>query len=192
MTKRRNMLAMRLFVKAACLTVLLVALNGCGTTPMPVPAFSCGSRVEHVKSVAQAPPSHLAIVIRCIAEHLEENAGLKIAGVITEEGELPYVFAAPEKSGGLIVVRISEVGIAESTVGIRLTLLLRVFDGSGRNIYTRSITSVSGDDALLNQSPSIEKALQVVTKDVLRQFAKDPTLRPLILKYKVGSLLNFI
>ena len=192
MTKLRNMLAMRLCVKAAFLIIFLVALSGCGTMPMPVPAFSGGSRVEHVKSVAQAPPSHLAIVIKCIAENLEENAGLKIAGAILEEGESPYVFAAPEKSDGLLVIRIKELGITEPTVGIRLTLVLRVFDGLGENIYTRSITGVSGADLPQNQPPNIEKALRVITKDVLRQYAKDPTLRPLILKYKMGSLLKFI
>ena len=191
MTKRRNMLAMRLFVKAACLTVLLVALNGCGTTPMPVPAFSCGSRVEHVKSVAQAPPSHLEIVIKCIASNIEENAGLKIAGVIAEEGESPYVFAAPEKSGGLLVMRIKEIGIADPSSGIRMTLQLRVFDGLGENIYTRLITGVSGAGPPQNPLPGIEEALRAVTKDILRQYAKDPTLRPLIMKYKLGSLLKF-
>ena len=30
-----------------------------------------------------------------------------------------------------------------------------------------------------------------VVQDVLRQYAKDPALRPLILKYKLGSLLKF-
>ena len=186
------MLAMRPSVKVACLTALLAGLSACGTTPMPAPVFSGGSRVEHVKSVAQAPPSHLTIVMKCVAENLEENAGLKIAGVVREEGESPYVFATPEKSGGLLVVRISEINIAEPSAGIRVTLLLRVFDGSGENIYARSITGSSGADSPQNLSANIEKALRVVTKDVLRQYAKDPALRPLIMKYKLGSLLTFI
>jgi len=173
------------------LIVVLAVLNGCGTTPLPVPVFSGDVRDDHIKSVAQAPPSHLGIVIKCIAENLEENAGLKIAGVIAEEGESPYVFAAPEKSGGLLVIRIKEIGIAESSVEIRITLLLRVFDGVGENIYTRSITAASGADSPQDLPPNIEKELQVVTKDVLRQYAKDPALRPLILKYKLGSLLKF-
>lgn len=191
MKKLRNMLAMHQSVNALFLFVALAVLSGCGTTPLPVPAFSGGNRVEYVKSVAQAPPSHLGIVMKCIAENLEENAGLKIAGVIAEEGESPYVFAAPEKSGGLLVIRIKEIGIADPSAGIRVTLLLRVFDGVGENIYTRSITVASGADSPQNLPPSIEKALQVVTKDVLRQYAKDPALRPLILKYKLGSLLKF-
>ena len=192
MQKPRNMFAMHRSVKAVFLIVVLAVLNGCGTTPLPVPVFSGDSRVEHVKSVAQSPPSHLATVMKCIAENLEENAGLKIAGVITEEGESPYVFAAPEKPGGLLVIRVKALNIADQAAGIQLTLVLRVFDGSGENIYTRSITGVSGADLPQNQPPSIEKALQVVTKDVLHQYAKDPTLRPLILKYKMGSLLKFI
>ena len=89
-------------------------------------------------------------------------------------------------------MRIREIGIAEPAFGIQLTLLLRVFDGLGRNIYARSITGVSGADSPPNQSPSIEKTLQVATKDVLRQYAKDSTLRPLIMKYRINSLLNFI
>ena len=191
MKKPRNMFAVHRSVKAVFLIVVLAVLNGCGTTPLPVPVFSGDVRDDHIKSVAQAPPSHLGIVIKCIAENLEENAGLKIAGVIAEEGESPYVFAAPEKSGGLLVIRIKEIGIAESSVEIRITLLLRVFDGVGENIYTRSITAASGADSPQDLPPNIEKELQVVTKDVLRQYAKDPALRPLILKYKLGSLLKF-
>ena len=191
MKKPRNMFAVHRSVKTVFLIVVLAVLNGCGTTPLPVPVFSGDVRDEHIKSVAQAPPSHLGIVIKCIAENLEENAGLKIAGVITEEGESPYVFAAPEKSGGLLVIRIKEIGIADPASGIRVTLLLRVFDGVGENIYARCITVVSGADSPQNLPPNIERALQVVTKDVLRQYAKDPALRPLILKYKLGSLLKF-
>ena len=191
MKKPRNMFAVHRSVKAVFLIVVLAVLNGCGTTPLPVPVFSGDILGERIKSVAQAPPSHLGIVIKCIAENLEENAGLKIAGVITGEGESPYVFAAPEKSGGLLVIRIKEIGIADPSAGIRMTLLLRVFDVLGENIYVRSITGVSGADSAQNQPPNIETALQAVTKDILRQYAKDPSLRPLILKYKLGSLLKF-
>jgi hypothetical protein len=185
------MFAMHRSVKAVFLIVTLAVLSGCGTTPLPVPVFSGDVRDERIKSVAQAPPSHLATVMKFIAENLKENAGLKIAGVIAEEGESPYVFAAPEKSGGLLVMRIKEIGIAEPSAGIRITLLLRVFDVLGENIYTRSITGVSGADVSQNQPLDIEKVLRAVTKDVLRQYAKDPSLRPLILKYKLGSLLKF-
>ncbi|MFH0984568.1 MAG: hypothetical protein V1882_03420 [Candidatus Omnitrophota bacterium] len=178
-------------VNALILFATLAALNGCGTTPVPLPVFSGDARAEHIKSVAQAPPSHLATVMKCIAENLEENAGLKIAGVISEEGESPYVIATPEKSGGLLVMRIKEIGIADPSSGIRMTLQLRVFDGLGEHIYTRSITGVSGANPPQNPSPGIEEALRTVTKDILRQYAKDPTLRPLILKYKLGSLLKF-
>ena len=191
MQKPRNMLAMHRSVKAVFLIVALTVLSGCGTTPLPVPVFSGDVRDERIKSVAQAPPSHLATVMKCIAENLEENAGLKIAGMVAEEGESPYVFAAPEKSVGLLVIRIKEIGMADPASGIRITLLLRVFDAVGENIYARSITGVSGANSPQNLPPSIEKALQAVTKDVLRQYAKDPALRPLILKYKLGSLLKF-
>ena len=191
MKKPRNMFAVPRSVKAVFLIVVLAVLNGCGTTPLPVPVFSGDVRDDHIKSVAQAPPSHLAIVMKCIAENLEENAGLKIVGVITEEGESPYVFAAPEKSGGLLVMRIKEIGIADPSRGIRMTLQLRVFDGLGENIYTRLITGVSGAGPPQNPLPGIEEALRAVTKDILRQYAKDPVLRPLILKYKLGSLLKF-
>ena len=192
MKKPRSMLVIRRSVKAAFLIAALAALSGCGTTPLTAPVFSGDVRSKNINSVAQAPPSHLGIVIRCIASNIEENAGLKIAGVITEEGEAPYVFAAPEKSSGLLVIRIKELNIADQAAGIQLTLVLRVFDGSGENIYTRSITGVSGVDLPLNQPPNIEKALQTVAKGILRQYAKDPTLRPLITKYKLESLLKFI
>ena len=191
MKKLRNMFAMCRPVKALFLLAILAALNGCGTTPAPLPVFSGDVRVEHIQSVAQSPPGHIGIVMKCIAENLEENAGLKIAGVIAEEGESPYVFAAPEKSGGLLVMRIKEIGIADPSSGIRMTLQLRVFDGLGENIYTRLITGVSGAGPPQNPLPGIEEALRAVTKDILRQYAKDPALRPLILKYKLGSLLKF-
>jgi hypothetical protein len=129
--------------------------------------------------------------MKCIAENLEENAGLKIAGMVAEEGESPYVFAAPERSGGLLVMRIKEIGIADTSSGIRMTLQLRVFDGLGENIYTRNITGVSGAGPPQNPLLGIEEALWAVTKDILRQYAKDPVLRPLILKYKLRSLLKF-
>ncbi|MFH0984146.1 MAG: hypothetical protein V1882_01270 [Candidatus Omnitrophota bacterium] len=191
MKKLRNMFAMRRSVKAVFLIVVGPVLYGCGTTRLPVPVFSGDVRDKHIKSVAQAPPSHLATVMKCIAENLEENAGLRIAGVITEEGESPYVFAAPEKSGGLLVIRIKALNIADQAEVIQLTLVLRVFDGSGENIYTRSITGVSGAHSPQNLPPSIEEAIRAVAKDILRQYAKDPVLRSLILKYKLGSLLKF-
>ena len=191
MKKLRNMFAMSRSVKALYLLAILAALNGCGTTPLPLPVFSGDARGEHIKSVAQAPPSHLGVVVKCIAENLEENAGLKIAGVIAEEGESPYVFAAPEKLGGLLVIRIKEISIVDPSSGIRMTLQLRVFDSLGENIYTRLITGVSGAGPPKNPLSGIEEALRAVTKDILRQYAKDPALRPLILKYKLGSLLKF-
>jgi len=182
---------MRRPVKALFLLAILATLSGCGTTPVPLPVFAGDAQSEHITSVAQAPPDHIGIVMKCIAENLEENAGLKIAGVITEDGESPYVFAAPEKSGGLLVVRIKEVGIADPSSAIRMTLQLRVFDSLGENIYTRLITGVSGAGPPQNPLPGIEEALRAVTKDILRQYAKDPALRSLILKYKLGSLLKF-
>jgi hypothetical protein len=185
------MFAMLRPVKAVILPAILVVLSGCGTTPVPLPVFSGDARGEHIKSVAQAPPDHFGIVMKCIAENLEENAGLKIAGMMAEEGESPYVFAAPEKSGGLLVVRIKEIGVADPSSGVRMTLQLRVFDALGQNIYTRNITGVSGADPPQHPHPGIEEALRAVTKDILRQYAKDPVLRPLILKYKLGSLLKF-
>ena len=191
MRKPRNMFAMLRPVKAVILPAILVVLSGCGTTPVPLPVFSGGARGEHIKFVAQAPPGHIGIVMKCIAENLEENAGLKIAGIMAEEGESPYVFAAPEKSGGLLVVRIKEIGVADPSSGVRMTLQLRVFDALGENIYTRLITGVSGAGQPQNPPPGIEEALRAVTKDILRQYAKDPVLRPLILKYKLGSLLKF-
>ena len=191
MRKPRNMFAMLRPVKAVILPAILVVLSGCGTTPVPLPVFSGDARGEHIKSVAQAPPDHFGIVMKCIAENLEENAGLKIAGIMAEEGESPYVFAAPEKSGGLLVVRIKEIGVADPSSGVRMTLQLRVFDALGENIYTRLITGVSGAGQPQNPPPGIEEALRAVTKDILRQYAKDPVLRPLILKYKLGSLLKF-
>jgi hypothetical protein len=182
------MFAMRRSVKAAILIAILAVMSGCGTTPVPLPVFAGDDRDEHIKSVAQAPPDHIGIVMKCIAENLEENAGLKIAGVITEDGESPYVFAAPEKSGGLLVMRIKEIGITDTSSAIRMTLQLRVFDALGGNIYVRNITGVSVAVPPQNPLPGIEEALRAVTKDILRQYAKDPVLRPLILKYKLGSL----
>jgi hypothetical protein len=178
-------------VKAAILIAILAVMSGCGTTPVPLPVFAGDDRGEHIKSVAQAPPDHIGIVMKCIAENLEENAGLKIVGVIADEGESPYVFAAPGKSGGLLAIRIKEISMVDPASGIRITLLLRVFDALGENIYTRNITGVAGADPPQHPPLGVENALRAVTKDILRQYAKDPVLRPLILKYKLGSLLKF-
>ena len=150
------------------------------------------TRIGNINTVAQAPPSHLALVMKCIASNLEENAGLKITGVIAEEGEPSYVFAAPKKSDGLLVVCVRELNVASKASEIRLTLLLRVFDAAGENIYARSITSVSGANTSLPQTSSVETAIQVLTKDILRQYAKDSVLRPLVLKYKLGALMKFM
>ena len=180
------------FAKAVFLGVLLGALSGCGTTPMPAPALLTNTPGGNIAAVAQAPPSSLAVVMKYIASNLVENAGLKIAGKIADEGEPPYVFAAPGKSDGLLVVCIKELNVASKGPEIRLTLLLRVFDGSGENIYARSITGVSGAYSPQNKLSDTEIALQVITKDVLRQYAKDPVLRPLIMKYKLGALMKFM
>jgi hypothetical protein len=185
------MFAMRSSIKTVILPAILALLCGCGTTPVPLPVFAGDVRGEQVNSVAQAPPDHIGIVMKYIAENLEENAGLKIAGMMTEEGESPYVFAAPEKSGGLLVVQIKEIGIVDPSSGVRMTLQLRVFDSFGQNIYSRSITGFSGAGPPQHPLPGTEESLRAVTKDILRQYAKDPVLRPLILKYKLGSLLKF-
>jgi len=174
------------------LFAVLGALNGCGTTPLPAPALFTNTHSENIATFAQAPPSHLATVMKCITSNLVENAGLKIAGVIEDEGEPPYVFAAPGKSEGLLVVCVKELAVASKGLEIRLTLHLRVFDGSGENIYARSITSVSEANSSLNQTSGIETTLQVITKDILRQYAKDSVLRPLIMKYKLAAMLKFM
>ena len=179
------------FGKAAILIVVLAVLNGCGTTPLPVPVFLEDLRTQNINSVAQSPPNYLEIVMKCIALNLEENAGLKIAGVIVGGGESPYVFATPEKSDGLLVICIKELNVADPTTEIQLTLVLRAFNDSGENIYTRSITGVSETVLPQNGHSDIEKALQTATKGILRQYAQDPILRPLIVKYKLGSLLKF-
>jgi len=178
--------------KAALLALVFGVLSGCGTTSLPVPALQSNTPSVNIATVAQAPPSHLAVVMKCIASNLEENAGLKIAGVIAEEGEPPYVFATPRKSDGLLVVRVRELHVASKGQKIRLTLLLRVFDGAGENIYARSITGVSGDYSSLSQTSGIEMAIQAITKDILRQYAHDPVLRPLVIKYKLGALMKFM
>ena len=87
MKKLRCMFAMRQSVNALFLFAVLAVLNGCGTTPLPVPVFSGDVRGERIKSVAQAPPSHLGIVMKCIAENLEENAG-RLKGIAIN-GVLP-------------------------------------------------------------------------------------------------------
>jgi len=178
--------------KAAFLAVILGVLSGCVTTPESVPALLSDTPSEKIATVAQAPPGHLAVVMKSIASNLQENAGLKIAGVIAEDGEPPYVFAAPRKAEGLLVVCIRELHVASKGQEIRLTLLLRVFDGSGENIYARSITGVSGDYSSLSQTSGIEMAIQAITKDILRQYAHDPVLRPLVIKYKLGALMKFM
>ncbi len=182
------MFAMHRSVKAFFLIVALALLNGCGTTPMPVPVLLGDIHAEQINSVAKAPPSHLAIVVKCIAENLRENAGLKIAGVITEEGDSPYVFAAPEKSGGLVMVRIKDLNLVDPSAEVRLTLVLRVFDSSGVNCYTRSITNTF---RINSPRDKLDETLQLITKDILRQYAKDPILRPIIMKYRLGSMLKF-
>jgi hypothetical protein len=141
---------------------------------------------------ASAQASATETVLSCIAATLRESVGLKIAGVVKGEGELPYIFAVPEKSGALLVICIKELNIADNPSGIRLTLALKAFGGKGENIYERSITGASGAGPPQNNQPEIEKALLFVTKDILRQYADDPALRPLIMKYKLGSLLKFI
>jgi len=169
-------------------------LAGCETLPAPAitEIASSAGQSAAINSVTMSPLEPLKIVLECVSSNLKENVGLKIAGMITQEGESPCIFATPANSGGLLVICIKELNINNSGAGMRLALVLRVFDSLGENIYTRSITGVSGADSPQNNQSSTEKALLSVTKDVLRQYAKDPALRPLIMKYKVGSLLKFI
>ncbi len=53
----------------------------------------------------------------------------------------------------------------------------------------RSITNTLRIDS---PQEKIDGALQIITEDILRQYAKDPVLRPIIMKYRLGSLLKFI
>jgi len=176
----------------------ILTLSGCASVPssaIPEAVFrdvAKGGKTDSLVQAPSAPQSAIETVLRYIAVTLKEDAGLRIAAVIAEEGESSYVFAAPEKSGELLAICIKEINIADQSSGIRLTLVLRVFDGYGENIYTRSITGVSGAGPPQNDPSALQKALQVVTEEVLRQYTKDPTLRPLIMKYKLGSLLKFI
>jgi len=70
-------------------------------------------------------------------------------------------------------------------------LVVRVFDGSGENVYARTISGVSAAGLTQGAVGDLDKEIQTITEDILRQYAKDPILRPLILKYKLGSLLKF-
>ncbi len=180
------MLAMRRSVKAVFLIVMLVVLSGCGTIPTPAASLE-KSRIVPGKG----PPSHIGIVLKCIASNIEENAGLTLAGTIIEEGESPYLFAVSGKSDGLLVVRVKEFDVADRVPRVRLALVVRVFDGSGQNVYARTISGVSTAGLTQGVTGDLEKEIQTITEDILRQYAKDPILRPLILKYKLGSLLKF-
>jgi hypothetical protein len=182
-------------IKGAVVLAAITALCGCATVPSPaIPeaVFLDVAKEEKTDSPGQAPSAQASAtetVLRCIALTLKENTGLKIAGVIAEEGESPSLFAAPEKSGGLLMIRIKNLNLVDPSAEVRLTLVLRVFDSLGVNIYTRSITNT-----LRINSPQekIDGALQSITEDILRQYAKDPVLRPIIMKYRMGALLKFI
>lgn len=180
------MLAVRRSVKAVILLAILAVLGGCGTIPAPAASLE-KSRIVSGKG----PPSHIGIVLKCIASNIEANAGLTLAGTIAEEGESPYLFAVSGKSDGLLVVRVKEFNVADRIPRVRLALVVRVFDGSGQNVYSRTISGVSAVGLTQSTTGDLEKELQAVTEDILRQYAKDPILRPLILKYKLGSLLKF-
>ena len=184
-----------MLIKRSLALAAITALCGCASVPSPAiqgEVFRDVAKEATTDSPAQAPsvqPSATETVLRCIAVTLKENAGLKIAGVIAEEGESPSLFAAPEKSGGLLMIRIKDLSLVDQSAEVRLTLVLRVFDSAGVNCYTRSITNT-----LRINSPQDKRdeALQLITKDILRQYSKDPVLRPIIMKYKLGSLLRFI
>ena len=182
-------------IKRVMALAAITVLCGCASVPSPaIPGevFLDASKKEKTDSpqpASSAQASATNAVLRCIAVTLEENSGLKIAGVIAEEGELPSLFAAPEKSGGLLMIRIKDLNLVDPSAEVRLTLVLRVFDSSGVNCYARSITNT-----LRINSPQekIDGVLQLITKDILRQYAKDPVLRPIIMKSRLGSLLKFI
>jgi hypothetical protein len=182
-------------IKRVMALAAITVLCGCASVPSPaIPGevFLDASKKEKTDSSGQAPSAQASAtdaVLRCIALTLEEDAGLKIAGVIAEEGESPSLFAAPEKSGGLLMIRIKDLNLADPSAEVRLTLVLRVFDSSGVNCYSRSITNTLRIDSPQDKSDGV---LQIITKNILRQYAKDPVLRPLIMKYRLESLLKFI
>jgi hypothetical protein len=180
------MFAIRRPVKAAILLAILAALSGCGTIPAPAASLEKSQIVS-----GKGPPSHIGIVLKCISSNIEENAGLTLAGTIVEEGESPYLFALSGKSDGLLVVRVKEFDVADRVPHVRLALVVRVFDGSGQNVYARTISGVSTAGLTQGAARDLEKEIQTITEGILRQYAKDPILRPLILKYKLGSLLKF-
>ncbi len=182
-------------IKGAVVLATIMALCGCASVPSPAiqgEVFRDVAKEAKTDSPAQAPSAQASAtetVLRCIAVTLKENAGLKIAGVIAEEGESPSLFAAPEKSGGLLMIRIKDLKLVDPSVEVRLTLVLRVFDSVGVNCYTRSITNT-----VLINSPQdkLDEAFQLMTKDILRQYARDPVLRPIIIKYRLGSPVTSI
>ena len=181
-------------IKGAVALAAITALCGCASVPPPAiqgEVFRDVAKEEKTDSPAQAPSAQAnatETVLRCIALTLKENAGLKIAGVIAEEGESPSLFAVPQKSGGLLMIRIKDLNLVDPSAEVRLTLVLRVFDSAGANIYMRSITNTLRIDS---PQEKIDGTLQIITEDILRQYAKDPVLRPIIMKYRLGSLLKF-
>lgn len=187
MRKPGSMLAVRRSVKAVILLAILAVLSGCGTMPVPAASLEKSQIVSDV-----GPPSRIDIVLKCIASNIKENAGLALAGTIAEEGESPYLFAVSGKFDGLLVVRVKEFDVADRVPRVRLALVVRVFDGSGQNVYMRTISAVSKAGLTQNAAGDLEKEIQTITEDILRQYAKDPILRPLILKYKLGALLKSI
>lgn len=150
----------------------LMIFAGCGAIPIPANASFSVSDSREINGAANSSLSLSKTVLWCIADNLEKKAGLKIVGMIIGFDEPAQVFALPKNGDGLFVIGIKELNIEAQTSKMRLTLVLRVFDGSGSNVYKRSITRV-GNAASKNQS----EVLRLVTKDILKQYARDSLLR---------------
>jgi hypothetical protein len=175
----------------------LVIIQGC--TGIPKPAITQPVVPDHqimnsheVHNSGADDKEPISIVLKYIAESIEEKAGLRIVAVVQENSLPPQVIALPKKSEGLVTIWITELAIPLASAAelskVRLSLLLAVFDDRGQLKYIRTASAEqteNGESSVFVLSGPI---LEKLTKTTLQQYLQDPTLRAMILKFKLSGL----
>ncbi len=180
--------------------IFIITFSGCITTPAPAITKTASSHVQNADSgspalTSSAELSPIEIVTEYLAANIQEKAGLKIAGIMAGLDDFTQIFAIPKKANGLFVIRVNELTITNHTgarsAEVKLVLALTAFDGQGRNIYEKTVTSLHVGTVVYNTSiPGTNDLLEEVAKDALKQYVKDPVLRAVLIKLKYAALGN--
>lgn len=130
-------------------------------------------------------------------KYINDKARLNVVKVAIKESDVIEEVVDTYKLEGMAILKIKELRVFSidafiQPVEVDLLLELSIFDKSGQKIYNRTISGHHEERiGLIIVENNVENLVEIVLKDALNQYGKDPELKKIIMKFKLGSIANF-